>query len=71
MVSLEQCIAPRSVGTKRVNERQPIAMKRLRHLTSHGSGPVRGAAACIALWGCPLNHLLNLDPVARSAARRR
>ena len=49
MVSLEQSIAPRMVGTKRVNERQPIVMKRLRHLTSHGSGPGRGVATCIAL----------------------
>ena len=51
MVSLEQFIAPRMVGTKRVNERQPITMKRLRHLTRRASGPVRGVAAREALCG--------------------
>ena len=51
MVTIEQFIAPRMVDTKRVNERQPIAMKRLRHLTRRASGPVRGVAAHEALWG--------------------
>ena len=71
MVSLEQFIAPRIVGTERVYERQPITMKGLRHLTRRASGPVRGVASRIALWGSPLNRWLSFNHVARSAARRR
>ena len=61
MVSLEQSIAPRSVGTKRVNESLPIAMKRLRHLTSYGTGPVRGVATRKALWGLSVASFAHIE----------
>ena len=62
MVSLELSIAPCSVGTKRVNERQPIVMKRLRHLTRRASGPVRGVAAREALCGKSVEPFASLEP---------
>ena len=71
MVSLEQSIAPRSVGTKRVNESLPIAMKRLRHLTSYGTGPDRGVAKRIALCGESVESVVKLEPGCPARCTRR
>ena len=38
-------------------------------LTSNGSGPDQGVASPVPSVGFPLLHLLNLNHVARSAAR--
>jgi len=40
-----------------------------RHLTSYGSGPVHGVASPLPFGGVPLLHSINLNGVARSAAR--
>ena len=40
-----------------------------RQLTSNGSGPDHGVASPMLFVGNPLPHLLNLNRVARSAAR--
>ncbi len=41
----------------------------MNHLTSYGSGPDHGVASPLPFGGVPLPHLLNLNRVARSAAR--
>ena len=42
---------------------------RMPGLTSNGTGPDDGVASPVPFGGVPLHHLLNLNSVARSAAR--
>ena len=44
-------------------------VKQKARLTSNGSGPDHGVASPLPSVGFPLLHLLNLNNVARSAAR--
>jgi hypothetical protein len=56
----------------RLRARLPNKAKdqKIRHcLTSNGSGPDHGVASPMLFGGYPLHHLLNLNSVARSAAR--
>ena len=44
-------------------------LKQKARLTSNDSGPVHGVASPLPFVGVPLLHLLNVNSVARSAAR--
>ena len=52
-----------------VHERLQDEMNNLGRLTSNDSGPDHGVASPMPFGAVPLLHLLNLNSVARSAAR--